>query len=253
MTLNTYEGLHARYYDVVYSDKPYGDEARFVDELLLENGGSRTTLLDVACGTGRHAAVFVELGWEVTGVDYAEPLLEHARRNAPGARFFRQDMRDLDVDGRPFGAVTCLFDAIGYPQTDAGVIAALAAMRAHVADGGGVVVEFLHAPALVAHAAAVRVRRWPLGDGELVRISTSAVDAPSSLMRVDYELIELRGDGTYERWEETQTNRFFTVEEMRVLFAAADLPEPRFVTAYERGAAIDETTFHVLALSKAAG
>ena len=36
--MNTYAGLHARYYDVVYADKPYGEEARFVDSLLREAG-----------------------------------------------------------------------------------------------------------------------------------------------------------------------------------------------------------------------
>src|SRR5262245_11024529 len=117
--MNTYAGLHARYYDVVYADKPYEHEARFVDSLLRDAGtATGRRLLDVACGTGRHAAEFAALGWSVTGVDLSEALLEHARTNAPTARFLRQDMRQLDVPGEPFDAITCLFDAIGYAIDD---------------------------------------------------------------------------------------------------------------------------------------
>ena len=49
MCRNTYQGLHARHYDLVYADKPYAAEARFVHDLLRRRPGR---LLDVACGTG---------------------------------------------------------------------------------------------------------------------------------------------------------------------------------------------------------
>ncbi len=45
---NTYYGLHARYYDEFYSEKPYADEARFVDAQLVAKVGRRGELLDVA-------------------------------------------------------------------------------------------------------------------------------------------------------------------------------------------------------------
>jgi len=47
--MNTYAGLHARYYDVVYGEKAYVHEARFVDSLIRDSGTERGRLLDVAC------------------------------------------------------------------------------------------------------------------------------------------------------------------------------------------------------------
>jgi SAM-dependent methyltransferase len=252
VTSNTYEGLHARYYDFVYADKPYGDEARFVDALLQEAGVERGSLLDVACGTGRHAAAFGSLGWEVTGIDYSETLLEHARLNAPEARLFRQDMRELDVPGGPFDAVTCLFDSIGYPLDDEGVLAALASMGRHTAAAGAVAIEFLHAPALLRHASPIGVRTVQLWDesGELVRISRTSLDRGRYVMEVEFELIELRADGTYERWREVQANRFFSVDDMRALLGRANLNAERFVPAYQPDDGIDDRTFHVIALAR---
>ena len=95
----------------------------------------------------------------MTGVDLSEELLEQARLNAPTVRFFQQDMRGLDVEGSPFDAVACLFDSIGYALDDAGVLATLGAMRRHAGTESALVIEFLHAPALLAAASPTRVRR----------------------------------------------------------------------------------------------
>jgi SAM-dependent methyltransferase len=244
---NTFQGLHARYYDLIYAGKPYAGEARFVHDLL---GGGSDRLLDVACGSGRHAREFAQLGWEVTGVDYSADLLAHAA--ASGISVYEQDMRALDVPGAPFDAVTCLFDSIGYPQDNEGIVAALSGMRRHLTPGGRVAVEFLHGPAMLAHADPVRVRRFELPDGgRLLRVSETEIDATAMTMHVSYELVELAADGRFERAEERQSNRFFAVEEMRALMALAGLRVERFVPAYEPGE-IGPDTFHVIALAQAA-
>jgi SAM-dependent methyltransferase len=245
---NTFQGLHARHYDLIYAAKPYADESRFVHDLL---GGEPGRLLDVACGSGRHAVEFARLGWQVSGVDYSPELLERARAASDEIEFYEQDMRQLDVPGDPFHGITCLFDSIGYPQDNDGVVATLAGMARHLAPAGRVAVEFLHAPAMLAHADPVRVRRWELpGGGELLRVSETDIDAAAMTMEVSYELVELAGDGSYKQAKERQSNRFFAVEEMRALLELAGLRAERFVPAYEDGN-IGPDTFHVIAVAEA--
>jgi SAM-dependent methyltransferase len=237
--VNTYQALHARHYDLIYADKPYAAEAAFVAAHLPAGG----RLLDLACGTGRHARAFAEQGWEVTGVDYSPDLLERARAAAPELRFVEADMRTLDLDER-YDAVTCLFDSIGYPQTDEGVVAALASARRHLAPGGVLAVEYLHAPAMLRSFDPVKVRRVGIPDGgTLLRVSSTALDD---------ELVELRGDGTYEGAAERQANRFFTVPEFRVLLREAGLRERAAVAAYADAAEVTADTWHVLAVAEAA-
>lgn len=132
--MNSYTGLHATVYDEIYGDKPYDAEARFVHELARAPG---TRLLDVACGTGRHALAFADLGYDVTGVDINDELLLVAREAAGDrVRFLVGDMRDLRVDGGPFDIVTCLFDSIGYAQDNDGAVAALSSMGRQATSGG---------------------------------------------------------------------------------------------------------------------
>ena len=250
--MNTYAGLHALRYDVIYAEKPYRDEARFVDSLLRDADVTGSRLLDVACGTGRHAFELALLGWDVTGVDFSEELLERARVNAPAARFLRQDMRELDLPGEQFDAVTCLFDSIGYALDDEGVLATLSGLRRVLAPGGALVTEFLHAPAMLRDASPLRVRSFSLpaeGD-ELLRISRTRIDETLSVIEVEFELLELRADGTYARWLESQTNRCFGVSDMRSLLEQAGLAPERFVSAYQEDRQIDDETFHVIAVAR---
>lgn len=242
--MNSYAGLHAVLYDEIFEDKPYAAEARFVHELAGSSGGR---LLDVACGTGRHALAFADLGYEVTATDINDELLAVARAAAGDrVRFVVSDMRDLDIDSGFFDVVTCLFDSIGYAQNNEGVIAALRSLGRYAAPGGNVVCEFLHAPALLAGASPVRVLRRRMRDGRtLLRVSETTLDVERMLMRVEYELLAFSEDGHMERTQETQVNRFFAVPEIRLLAAVAGLETHAVVPAYREGA-IDADTFHVM-------
>jgi SAM-dependent methyltransferase len=256
--VNTYRGLHAAYYDVIYANKPYAEEARFVANLIAEEGTAGPwRLLDLACGTGRHALAFAEMGHTVTGVDYSGDLLDIARASPASrdldVRFVEQDIRSLELDGGPFDAITWLFDSVGYLVTNDAIIEALDRVRRHLTPEGTVAVEFLHAPAVLRHASPIRVRRWPTPEGgTLLRISEVELDTARQTMHVDYELLDLDPAGTaVSRWTEAQDNRYFSVEEMRALFQGAGLAT-RFVPAYGESVTIDDQVWHVIAVARPA-
>jgi len=212
-------------------------------------------VLDLACGSGRHAFEFATMGHSVTGVDYSPDLLAVARAAAESrgldVRFVEQDMRVLDVDGGPFDAVTCLFDSIGYLLTNEPIVEALRRARQHLAPHGVLAVEFLHAPAVLRHASPVRVRRLPTpAGGTLYRISEVRLDTARQTMHVDYELLDLNEAGTaVSHWTETHDNRYFSLEEMRALFQSAGLTS-QFIPAYGEADTIDDSVWHVIAIAR---
>jgi len=63
-----------------------------------------TTVLDVACGSGRHMRWFAERGHPVTGVDRSREAIE---ATAPFGRAVLADIEEgpWPFDGQPFGAV----------------------------------------------------------------------------------------------------------------------------------------------------
>lgn len=75
-------------------------------------------LLDLGCGTGRHLAHFAKRGFDVTGVDLSEYMLEVARqalrRQELDGTLVHGDITDLDaLDLGRFPAVICMFSTLG--------------------------------------------------------------------------------------------------------------------------------------------
>ena len=84
------------------------DLAKFTDEQrndFLEHIPKGGKILDLACGPGRDAKIFTDLGYQVIGVDLAEKMIEIAREIAPKAEFKVMDMVELDFPDNFFDGV----------------------------------------------------------------------------------------------------------------------------------------------------
>lgn len=109
-------------------------------------------ILDLACGTGRHAVVLSRGGFPVTGVDLSTPLLARARarRADPPPGFVRADMRRLPFRRGSFGAVVNFFTSFGYfddPADDVRVVGEVARL---LAPGGAFLSDVFNASRVLA-------------------------------------------------------------------------------------------------------
>ena len=95
----------------------FGDQkARFIASIPAIEPGT-TSILDLGCGTGRHAVELAALGFDVVGIDYLDSLVQKARENAAHRQVMRvqfmvADCRQIDL-GRHYDLVLCLYDVIG--------------------------------------------------------------------------------------------------------------------------------------------
>ncbi len=134
-----YRGAAAAY-DVVHASKPYAAEAREIRALARRYAvRPPETLLDVACGSGRHLEQFARW-FDCTGLDSSAAMLARARSRVPTATLVRGDLERFNL-GRKFDVITCLFSAIGYVRTRRGLERALGRLSRHLSPGGVVVVE----------------------------------------------------------------------------------------------------------------
>lgn len=126
-------------YDLEYSFKDYAGEAATIERIVRERQPNARTLLDVACGTGKHLEQ-LRAHFDCEGTDLDGGLLRVARERVPDVPLHQGDMRDLDL-GRQFDVVTCLFSAIGFVGSLEGLAAAARTFARHVRPGGLALVE----------------------------------------------------------------------------------------------------------------
>lgn len=125
----------APYYDGFTAESDYGAWTLHVLELLGEHGLRGHGLLDLACGSGKSFACFLERGFEVTGCDSSRGMLEAAARRAPSATLVQADLRDLPRLGS-FDVVTCFDDALNYLLDEDELGAAFAGIAWNLRPGG---------------------------------------------------------------------------------------------------------------------
>ena len=103
-------------------------------------------ILDVGCGTGRHAHELARRGHSVHGVDISARFVEIARSNAPaGATFERADARELGFDAE-FDVVICLCQgAFGMMTADGDDESVVAGMCRALTPGGRIALSAFNA------------------------------------------------------------------------------------------------------------
>lgn len=247
-----YAARYADLYDLFYGDKPYGEEVAFLQDVFRQHGvADDGRVLELACGTGEHATRLAAAGYRVTATDGSAAMVELARAKAERRGVALEtaicDMRCPPEALSAFDAAICLFDSIGYVQTDEAVAAVVRGVGERLRDGGVFIFEFWHAPAMSGGHDPVRVRRFRRGGSTVLRISETELEPSRSLAHVSYNVYDLRPDGTYDHIAERHTNRYFTVPELEAVARDNGFAP---LGAYDgfRRAPVTDASWHVVAV-----
>ncbi|HSC52826.1 MAG TPA: class I SAM-dependent methyltransferase [Phnomibacter sp.] len=89
------EWFDTPYYHQLYFQRDEKEASGFIDLLIAHlQAAPNSTMLDVACGKGRHSYHLHELGHDVTGIDISVQSISEANESAEqGLQFFVHDMR----------------------------------------------------------------------------------------------------------------------------------------------------------------
>ncbi|WP_165329230.1 class I SAM-dependent DNA methyltransferase [Streptococcus tangpeifui] len=134
--MTTYETF-ARVYDSIMEDSLYDQWTDFSLRHFPKTKNAK--LLELACGTGIQSIRFKQAGFDVTGLDLSDEMLNLARKRAQSAHldipFIQGNMLDLSPVGI-FDMVTCYSDSICYMEDEVDVGDVFAQIYAHLNDGG---------------------------------------------------------------------------------------------------------------------
>lgn len=166
-------------------------EVRFLSDQLPLSSFPR--ILDICCGTGRHAGPLAAMGYEVTGLDRSELALTEARRAwGSKVRFVEGDMRALEGVGEEFDGVISMWQSFGYFEARTNE-AVLAGMRQQLKGRGRVVLDVYDRLFFQRHLGERRIERG----GEFIHEATSMTDGRMTV-RLEYET---RGSSESFEWQ----------------------------------------------------
>ena len=132
------------FYHILYKDRDDTEAHAFMDTLsgylnIPEHG----SILDLACGKGRHARYLNKIGYDVTGVDLSENSIAFAKQ-------FENHRLHFDVHNmcepyhKQFNAVFNLFTSFGYFDDDADNLNTIKAIKAELNEFGFGVIDFMN-------------------------------------------------------------------------------------------------------------
>lgn len=225
--------LTSRVYDLLYQDKDYEREAGYLVDLLLRHHGATGSILDLGCGTGRHAVHLISKGLAVTGVERS-PLMAARAREVPGLEVIEGDVRDVRL-GRRFGAVFALFHVVSYQTTVDDLLRTFATASEHLGPGGLFVFDAWSTPAVLTQRPEERVREFSGPDLKIVRYAQPVERPHESIVEVHYRLEVADGrTGEVEQLREKHVMRHVTQGEVELLARLTGLT-PLHAEAYLTG------------------
>jgi len=203
----------AHLYDLAYSFKDYASESEWVRNAINDRVPRATSLLDVACGTGKHLEL-LRGDFDCQGLDLNPEFVELAQQRT-GVRVHLASMESFDI-GERFDAVVCLFSSIGYTSDLPG---AIGSMARHLNPGGVLIVEPWLSPDQWV-AGHVQVLDQESNGVRLLRMTMGRVNGSEAILDMHYLFASSTG---IEHLVEAHRTTLFTLSEYESAFLASNL------------------------------
>jgi len=157
-------------------------------------------VLDLCCGTARHAIAMAQLGYRVVGLDLSSDLLDYAASHEceVDVSLVRGDMRELPFARASLAGAVNWFTSFGYFLEEADNVRVARELSRVIAPGGFLLWDHINPPYLRATFSMVDQRR--LEDGSLVRATRHLT---SDGKRVEKRVHLHRPDGSERIFQES--------------------------------------------------
>jgi SAM-dependent methyltransferase len=145
MGAEMFEDIAELYDALIDWPKRLANEEPFYRAMFEQHGVQR--VLDVACGTGRHAAMFHSWGLQVEGADVSPAMIARCRAQFGESESLRWIVRAFDqphTDAGSFDAVVCVGNSLALASDLETAERVIGAMLAALRQGGVCVLQVLN-------------------------------------------------------------------------------------------------------------
>ncbi len=212
----------APFYNEINGDIDYKEWADFIEEIIKrEYFGSPELVLDLGCGTGKMTLELARRGYDMTGVDYSPEMLGVARTDAErqglDVLWLCQNMCELDLYGTVDIAVSCL-DCINHLTRKRDLDKCFALVHNFLSPDGLFIFDINGKGKFETVYAD---KTYVMEEQGVCCVWQNFYDKKSKLCDFYITLFSECDDGRYERFDEEQSERMYTVKEISSALAKA--------------------------------
>lgn len=220
---------YAKYYDLLYQDKNYVQEAEYVQSLLKKYAPSAKTLFEMGSGTGIHAIELAKLDYSIDGIDLSEEMLEGAAQRvknlpkelADRLSFAPGDIRTFEAE-KTYDAVISLFHIVSYMPSNQDLGSMFANARKKLNKGGAFLFDVWYGPTVLSDRPVVRAKMFENEHTKVIRIARPELHANENLVDVNYQILIIdKKTNTVEEINEKHVMRYLFTPELEQFLAKA--------------------------------
>ena len=210
--------LYGQYYDLLYADKDYDKESEYVINKLKEFGSNPSSILELGCGSGNHAAYLSKAGMKVTGIERSSSMVEKAiSKNMSNFQVHQADITDFRIDEK-FDTAISLFHVISYLTSNTELSSCFKLVNQHLNKDGLFLFDVWYTPAVYKLKPETRIKRFGNDKISITRLAESVIHHQRNVVDVNFEImIKDNGTGLSQTLHETHPMRHFSVPEIELL------------------------------------
>jgi SAM-dependent methyltransferase len=225
--MSVFGAEYSDYYDLFYADKDYAAEAAFVQKIIQRYRPRVHSMLDLGCGSARHAVEFARAGFAVTGVDRSGEMIARAKDrigHLPGSIGSQVALVQGDATNYTptvkYDAVVSLFHVVSYQTSNQELAGIFRTARSALSAGGLFIFDFWHGSAVLTQQPAVRVKSVVDCDVRVTRIAEPECQFNRNVVNVRYTIIAVdQQNGRSKQMVETHSMRYLFLPEIEMLAA----------------------------------
>jgi len=228
--MNTF-AKYSKYYDLLYHDKDYSREVEFISKLLDANMPNGLNMLELGCGTGRHAAILAEKKWFIDGIDISIDMIKVAenrkkllpKETVNRLKFIHSDIRNFDT-GKQYDVILSLFHVVSYLNSNKDISDMFGCVKKHLKPGGIFIFDYWYGPAVLSNKPVIKIKRINLPDINITRISEPTLYPNTSLVDINYEIQICDNNNQHMQFiNERHCMRYFFLNEIQQYLHEAGL------------------------------
>ena len=204
--------FNTSYYHILYKNRDYKEAEVFIKNLVKYlNLDKEDSILDLACGKGRHSVFLNSLGFHVTGLDLSENSIKDAKKKETSSLHFNvHDMRNLY--NTQFEVVLNLFTSFGYFEKDLDNFKVIQTIKSSLKQKGIGVIDFMNSPHVIENLIPQNSYE---SDGVIFKLKRSYSDG---FITKDIEVLD--SDKTYQFQEKV---RAYSLQDFETMLSNAGL------------------------------